>query len=66
MDKKDLIVKCDKCKKKTVIKYGTENEIQYARIEINGMTRPWTAGSTIRRYYTVCNGCLDRLIKELG
>ena len=65
MNNNNLVLRCDKCKKMTIIKNGTENGIQYARIEINGMTRPWTAGATIRHYYIICKSCLDELIKEL-
>lgn len=49
----------------TVIKYGTENGIQYATIKIDAMTRPWTTETTIKHYGVICKNCLDKLIKEL-
>lgn len=63
---KDLIFKCDKCKKKMTIGYGIENRIQYASIDIDEMTRPWCTATSVKHHYGICKSCLDKLIKELG
>lgn len=65
MNKSTIPLKCNKCKRIVSRKYGTEHGIQYARIQVDEMTYPWSTKTTIKHYYNICKKCLDKLIKEL-
>lgn len=64
-DQKDFVLKCARCNKNVSIEYGFEHGFQYATIEINELTHPWSTRITNKHYAYICKSCLDNLIKEL-